>query len=206
MNIYIKFRYLVEPILASLLLILISPLFIGISILITLNMGSPVIFAQCRTGLNNHPFNFYKFRTMTNKTDQKGQLLPDMARTTKLGHFLRQTSLDELPQLINIIKGDMSLIGPRPLIAEYIDYYTPSQKKRHTLKPGITGWAQVNGRNTLSWDEKFALDIDYTNQVSFLFDCKVILKTFTTLFATQSINHSAKQTMPDLRTYQAQVK
>src|SRR5690625_1236087 len=147
------------------------------SLLICLNLGSPIIFKQKRPGLHGKPFYIYKFRTMTNEKDESGQLLPNEERMTKLGNVLRKLSLDELPQLFNVLKGDISLVGPRPLLMEYLELYTPEQARRHDVKPGITGWAQVNGRNAISWEDKFKYDVWYVDNQSFWLDLKIIFMT-----------------------------
>ena len=144
-------------------------LYIVIAILVRIKLGSPVLFKQDRPGLNEKIFKMYKFRTMTDEKDKNGILLSDAERLTKFGKFLRSTSLDEIPEFFNILRGDMSLIGPRPLLVEYLNYYTDDEKKRHNVRPGISGWAQVNGRNSLSWEEKFKYDIEYVEKLSFLF-------------------------------------
>ena len=158
-------------------------------------IGHPIIFKQSRPGLNGKPFTFYKFRTMTNQVDKDGNLLSDEERLTNLGTFLRKTSLDELPSLWNVLKGDMSLVGPRPLLAEYIPRYSKFQARRHEMRPGITGWAQINGRNTISWDEKFGYDIWYINNKSFFLDIKILLITLIKVFRLEGINQSESSTM-----------
>lgn len=158
-------------------LIILSPLFILLSIIIYLNMGGPVIFKHERPGYKGKLFTMYKFRTMTDKKDENGQLLPDHIRLTKLGRLLRSTSLDELPELINVLKGDMSVVGPRPLEVWYLELYSPEQMRRHDVKPGITGWAQVNGRNSLSWENRFKLDVWYVDNHNFFIDLKIIFIT-----------------------------
>ncbi|TWT03727.1 sugar transferase [Planomicrobium sp. CPCC 101079] len=158
-------------------LILLSPLLLLLSIIIYFNMGSPVIFKHQRPGFKGNLFLMYKFRTMTDEKDEHGELLPDHIRLTKLGRFLRSTSLDELPELINVLKGDMSLVGPRPLEVVYLEHYSPEQMRRHDVKPGITGWAQVNGRNELSWENRFKLDVWYVDNHNFFIDLKIILIT-----------------------------
>ena len=177
------------------LVILLLPLFILLAVVVYVNLGSPILFRQQRPGLHGKPFTFFKFRTMDDKTDENGQLLPDDARLTGPGRFLRRTSLDELPQLFNVIKGDMSLIGPRPLLMEYLDLYTDEQMRRHDVKPGITGWAQVNGRNAISWEEKFRLDLWYVDNHSFLLDCRIILLTLVKIMKRDGINQEGSATM-----------
>lgn len=163
-------------------LVIILPLFIIIAILVWINHGLPVIFRQERVGKNEKIFIMYKFRTMTNENDQYGNLLPDNKRITKFGSFIRKTSLDELPELINVLKGDMSLVGPRPLLPRYLPYYTSRERLRHKVRPGITGLAQVNGRNILNWDERLELDVQYVENLSFISDLKIFFKTFIIIF------------------------
>ena len=158
------------------------------AILVRMKLGSPVLFKQDRPGLNEKIFKMYKFRTMTDEKDKDGNLLPDAERLTKFGKFLRSTSLDEIPEFFNILRGDMSLIGPRPLLVEYLNYYTNDEKKRHNVRPGISGWAQVNGRNSLSWEEKFKYDIEYVEKLSFLFDFKIVLLTIKKVLKREDIS------------------
>lgn len=168
-------------------LILLSPIFIIITIgLFFVNQGCPFFF-QTRPGKNGRLFRVVKFKTMNDKMDTEGNLLPDAFRLTKIGAFLRKTSLDELPQLINVLKGDMSLIGPRPLLPEYLPLYNETQRRRHEVKPGITGWAQVNGRNTISWQQKFDYDMWYVENVSFVLDCKIVFLTIKKVFKREGI-------------------
>ena len=166
-----------DLILSLMALIVLMPLMIIIGILVRINLGSPIIFKQKRPGKNEKTFTLYKFRTMTDKRDIDGNLLPDEYRLTKFGKFLRSTSLDELPELINIIKGDMAIVGPRPLLVEYLPYYTEEEKHRHDVRPGLTGLAQVNGRNAISWEEKLKYDTEYIKEISFYSDLKIIFKT-----------------------------
>ena len=163
-------------------------LYIVIVILVRVKLGSPVLFKQDRPGLNEKIFKMYKFRTMTDEKDKDGNLLPDAERLTKFGKFLRSTSLDEIPEFFNILRGDMSLIGPRPLLVEYLNYYTDDEKKRHNVRPGISGWAQVNGRNSLSWEEKFKYDIEYVEKLSFLFDFIIVLLTIKKVIKREDIS------------------
>lgn len=163
------------------------------------SVGSPVIFTQKRPGLNGKVFNFYKYRTMSNKRDNDGKLFSDNKRITKLGNFLRKTSIDEIPSLWNVVKGDMSLVGPRPLLVEYLKLYSLEQAKRHNVKPGITGWAQINGRNKLTWEEKFKFDIWYTNNMTFYLDIKIIFITIYKIFISEGINQSESETMKKFR-------
>lgn len=159
-------------------------------------LGRPVLFRQQRPGLHGKPFTLYKFRTMTDDRDNQGNLLPDADRLNSFGNFLRSTSLDELPELFNVLKGDMSLVGPRPLLMEYLPRYTPEQMRRHEVRPGITGWAQVNGRNALSWEEKFQMDVWYVDHCSFWLDLKILWLTFITLVKREGITAREHATMP----------
>lgn len=172
------FKRPLDIIFSLLALIILSPVLLVVAILVRIKLGSPIIFKQERPGKNEKIFKLYKFRTMTDEKDKKGKLLPDEKRLTKFGKILRSTSLDELPELFNILKGDMSFIGPRPLLVEYIPYYTKSEKHRHDVRPGLTGLAQVNGRNTLSWEDKFKLDLKYVNKTTFATDISILWKTF----------------------------
>ena len=175
---YAKYiKRILDLILSLMALIVLMPLMIIIGILVRINLGSPIIFKQKRPGKNEKIFTLYKFRTMTDKGDIDGNLLPDEYRLAKFGKFLRSTSLDELPELINIIKGDMAIVGPRPLLVEYLPYYTEEEKHRHDVRPGLTGLAQVNGRNAISWEEKLKYDTEYIKKISFYSDLKIIFKT-----------------------------
>lgn len=180
--------------LSCLLFIFSLPLFVVIAALIYVNMGNPVLFVQQRPGLHGRPFSFYKFRTMADAHDNTGELLPDGARLTPLGYFLRKYSLDELPQLFNVLRGDLSLVGPRPLLMEYLPLYNEDQTRRHEVKPGITGWAQVNGRNALSWDDKFKLDLWYVDNQSFCLDAKILVMTVLKVFKQEGINQEGRAT------------
>ncbi len=171
------FKRLVDILCSLAAIIVFSWLYIIVAILVRVKLGSPVIFKQARPGKDGKIFNLYKFRTMTDEKDENGELLPDDVRLTKFGRMLRKTSLDELPEAFNILKGDMSVVGPRPLLVEYLDYYTEEEMHRHDATPGLTGLAQINGRNAISWEEKFAWDLEYVNNISFLFDVKIILHT-----------------------------
>lgn len=190
---------LIKPLLdrlgALILLILFSPLIFLTAFLIIWRMGSPIYFTQKRPGLHGKIFTIYKFRTMTNEKDSHGNLLPDAERLNGIGQFIRNFSLDELPQLINVLKGEMSFIGPRPLLPEYLTLYTPQQAQRHNVKPGITGWAQINGRNAISWEEKFRYDIEYVENISFGFDLKIFYRTFTKVFIKEGISQEGEATM-----------
>ncbi|WP_243028301.1 sugar transferase [Thermus albus] len=184
---------------ASFALLVFGPLMLYIALRIWMQIGRPVLFRQVRPGLHGKPFVMYKFRTMTQERDAEGRLLPDEKRLTPLGRFLRQYSLDELPEFINVLKGDMSLVGPRPLLMEYLDRYTAEQARRHEVKPGITGWAQVNGRNALSWEEKFRLDVWYVDNWNLLLDLKILLLTLVKVLRREGINAPGHATMPEFR-------
>ena len=177
------------------LLVLLSPLLVLIAILVWIFIGRPVLFSQARPGLNEELFTLVKFRTMTNETDSNGVLLEDAVRLNKFGKFLRSTSLDELPELWNILKGEMSFVGPRPLLMEYLPLYSSQQKERHNVRPGITGWAQINGRNTISWEEKFDLDVWYVRNWSFLLDIKILFMTITSVIKREGISSEGEATM-----------
>ncbi|KZY40216.1 sugar transferase [Pseudoalteromonas sp. S4488] len=177
-------------------LLLLSPLMLILSLLVRFNIGSPILFKQERPGLNGHVFNMLKFRTMLNDTDSQGRLLPDEKRITKFGAFLRSTSLDELPGLINVLKGEMSLVGPRPLLVQYLPLYNKEQARRHDVRPGITGWAQVNGRNAISWEDKFKFDVWYVDNHSFLLDIKILFLTVKKVFVREGISADGEATMP----------
>jgi len=176
-------------------LLILLPFLICIAVAIRFKLGVPVFFRQDRTGINGKPFKLYKFRTMTHSRDNEGNLLPDEKRLTSFGRFLRATSLDELPEFFNVLKGDMSIVGPRPLLPEYIPLYTKEQNRRHEVKPGITGWAQVNGRNAISWEEKFKLDVWYVDHQSFWLDMKILFLTIVKVFKREGINQSEQITM-----------
>lgn len=180
-------------------LVVLSPVFALVALAVRASLGSPVIFRQQRPGKHERPFTLYKFRTMRDARDAQGALLPDARRLTRLGAFLRATSLDELPELINVLRGDMSLVGPRPLLMEYLPLYSPEQRRRHDVYPGVTGWAQVNGRNALTWREKFALDIEYVDRVSFGLDLRILLLTIASVVRSEGISHSGHVTMQPFR-------
>ena len=199
-------KSLVDRVLAGLMLILLSPFIAILAIAIYFKMGSPIIFSQPRGGKNNSVFTFYKFRTMTDEKDSNGNLLPDMARLTSLGEFLRQTSLDELPQLWNVLRGDMSFIGPRPFIAAYLERYTTEQARRHNVKPGITGWAQINGRNSISWEEKFALDLWYIDHWSLWLDLKILFLTVAKIVSKEGIDEDQNTTSTEFMGTSGQLK
>lgn len=178
------------------LLVVLAPLLALLAGLVRWRLGAPVLFRQLRPGRGARPFVMYKFRTMTDARDGDGVLLPDAARLTRVGRFLRDASLDELPGLFNVVKGDMSLVGPRPLLLEYIKLYTPEQARRHEVKPGVTGWAQVNGRNAISWEAKFALDVWYVDNRSLWLDLKILFLTLRKVLGRQGIGHEGEATMP----------
>lgn len=184
-----------DIILSLIAIIILSPVFLIIALLVRINLGSPVIFKQERPGLNGKIFTMYKFRTMTDERDGNGNLLPDEIRLTDFGKFLRSTSLDELPELFNILKGDMSIVGPRPLLVEYLPLYNDHQRRRHEVRPGLTGLAQVNGRNAISWEEKFNLDVKYVDKITFLEDLKIIFLTVKKVFLREGINSDTSATM-----------
>lgn len=188
-------KSLFDKTLALFLIILFSPIYIVISLLIFFKMGSPILFRQKRPGYKEKIFGIYKFRTMTNEKDVDGNLLPDDKRLIGIGKFIRSTSLDELPQLFNVLKGEMSFVGPRPLLKEYLPLYNEKQKRRHDVKPGITGWAQVNGRNAISWEQKFDYDVWYVDNQSFLLDIKILWLTFLKVVKRSDISSSTSSTM-----------
>lgn len=181
------------------ILMLLVPIFLVIAVIVRINLGSPVLFKQQRPGLHAKPFYLYKFRTMTDERDAKGRLLSDEIRLTSFGKALRMISLDELPQLINVLKGDMSLVGPRPLLMEYLPRYSNMQARRHEVKPGMTGWAQVNGRNAITWEEKFKLDVWYVDNQSFWLDLKIIWLTIVKVLKREGINQNKQATMEEFK-------
>lgn len=181
-------------ILSLIALIVLSPVIVIIAILVRVKLGSPIIFKQQRPGLNEKIFTMYKFRTMTDERDANGELLPDSERLTKFGKFLRSTSLDELPELFNILKGDMSIVGPRPLLVQYLPLYNDFQRRRHEVRPGLTGLAQVNGRNAIDWEEKFFLDVRYVEKISFFLDLKIIFLTIKKVLVKEGINSKTSAT------------
>lgn len=193
------FKRPLDIVLSLMALIVLSPVFIIVSMLVRVKLGSPVIFKQDRPGLNEKIFTMYKFRTMTEDKDEHGELFPDSIRLTKFGQFLRSTSLDELPELLNILNGDMSIVGPRPLLLEYLDRYTIEQRERHSVRPGLTGLAQVQGRNAISWEKKFAFDVDYVRNVTFLRDFKILIGTVTTVLSKHGINQDNSNTMEEFK-------
>jgi sugar transferase EpsL len=188
-------KSLFDRISAGIGLVFLSPLMVLLALLIRHKLGSSVLFCQQRPGLHAKPFNIYKFRTMTDERDASGNLLPDEVRLTRFGKLLRKLSLDELPQLFNVLKGELSLVGPRPLLMEYLPLYTSEQARRHEVKPGITGWAQVNGRNAISWEEKFQLDVWYVDHQSFWLDLKILWMTVMKVVKSEGISHQGHATM-----------
>lgn len=189
-------KRLFDMIAAGTTLFIALPILGGLALLVRINMGAPILFSQLRPGLHGKPFRMLKFRTMRDAYDHDGIPLADADRVTSFGHFLRSTSLDELPGLWSVLKGDMSLVGPRPLLMEYLPLYSPEQARRHEVRPGITGWAQVNGRNALSWDEKFALDLWYVDNRSFMLDLKILLLTVRKVLVRDGISAAGEVTMP----------
>ena len=188
-GLYNKYIKRILDILISLtFIVLFSWLYLILVILVRIKLGSPVLFCQERPGYNEKIFTLYKFRTMTDKRDENGMLLPDSERLTRLGSMLRSTSLDELPEMFNILKGDMSLIGPRPLLVEYLPYYTEEERLRHSVRPGLTGLAQVSGRNYLAWDKRLARDVEYVNHISFIMDVRIIIKTIMVVFKKEDVS------------------
>ena len=185
-----------DRLVAALALVLLSLLLLGLAVAVRFKLGHPVLFQQQRPGLRGKPFKMVKFRTMTDERITDGSLLPDALRLTPFGQWLRSTSLDELPELLNVLRGDMSFVGPRPLLMEYLPLYSPEQARRHDVRPGITGWAQVNGRNAISWDEKFKLDVWYIDHQSFWLDLKILLMTLHKVFIRHGISADDSSTMP----------
>jgi sugar transferase EpsL len=192
-------KRMLDILIAAGALALLSPLLLAIAGSVRVAIGSPVLFRQQRPGLGGRPFTILKLRTMTDERDGQGNLLPDAQRLPAFGRFLRSTSLDELPALWNVLKGDMSLVGPRPLLMQYLDRYTPEQARRHEVRPGITGWAQVNGRNALSWEEKFALDVWYVDHVSLALDLRIIGATIGKIVKREGISQPGQATMEEFR-------
>ena len=176
-------------------IIVLSPVYIIVGILVYLKLGSPILFSQMRPGKDEKIFKMYKFRSMLDSTNHLGEVLPDEERLTPFGAKLRSTSLDELPELFNVLKGEMSLVGPRPLLVEYLDLYSDEQKKRHKMRPGITGWAQVNGRNSISWSDKLSLDVEYVENFNLLLDMKILFMTVFKVFKKEGINQEGNATM-----------
>ena len=197
------YKYIIKPIcdfiIALILLIILSPIIVLTAILLLIANKGKVFFFQQRPGLNSKPFKIVKFKTMRDAFDENGIALSDEVRLTKVGNFVRAASLDELLQLVNVIKGDMSLIGPRPLLMQYLSRYSPEQAKRHNVKPGITGWAQVNGRNAISWEQKFIYDVEYVNKQSFLLDIKILWMTFINVIQRKGISADGHVTMEEFK-------
>jgi sugar transferase EpsL len=187
----------IDRMIALALLLVLAPLLAGIAIAVGFLLGRPILFRQRRPGHRGKVFTLLKFRTMSDTRDDDGRLLEDRARLNGFGRFLRSTSLDELPELINVLKGEMSLVGPRPLLCQYLARYSAEQARRHEVKPGITGWAQINGRNALSWEEKFRLDVWYVDRVSFFLDARIICRTVAQVFRRVGINHATSETAPE---------
>jgi sugar transferase EpsL len=192
-----RLKRIIDVVIASVALLVLLPTLVLIAVAIRLHLGSPVFFKQLRPGRHGRPFHIVKFRTMRDGCDHKGELLPDAARLTRLGSFLRSTSLDELPELWNVARGDMSLVGPRPLLVQYLARYTPTQARRHDVRPGITGLAQVNGRNALTWEQKFAFDVDYVERCSLGLDLRIVLRTWRLVFARTGVNQPGQATMEE---------
>lgn len=192
-------KRLFDMILSVSALVILSPVLVVLALLVRLKLGSPILFRQIRPGLNEKPFNMLKFRTMTDMFGADGVLLPDSERLTRFGRFLRASSLDELPELFNVLKGDMSLVGPRPLLMQYLERYSPEQARRHEVKPGITGWAQVNGRNAISWEEKFKLDVWYVAHWSLWLDIKIIILTIWKIIKREGISQPGQATMEEFK-------
>ncbi len=189
------FKRQIDVLISATMLLVLSPIFICVTVALYIaNSGKP-FFLQTRPGLNEKLFQIIKFKTMTDKTDLAGQLLPDSDRLTLIGSFVRKTSLDEIPQLINVLKGDMSIIGPRPLLVQYLPLYSDIQRRRHDVRPGITGWAQINGRNAISWKQKFEYDVWYVNQISFMLDAKIFFLTIKKVFLREGISQEGQATM-----------
>lgn len=194
-GVYSYVKRIIGFLISLLALIILSPIILIVAILVYVKLGSPIIFKQERPGKDGKIFKMYKFRTMLDSYNKFGEVLPDEERLTKFGRILRSTSLDELPELINVIKGDMSLVGPRPLLVEYLELYSEEQNKRHNVRPGITGWAQVNGRNSISWNEKLNLDVEYVNNLSFILDIKILFLTVYKVFKRDGINQEGNVTI-----------
>ena len=190
-------KRIIDLLLSGLALLVLSPVYLVLAVLVRRRLGSPVIFSQQRPGRNGRIFEMYKFRSMTDARNAEGELLPDEYRLTEFGKKLRATSLDELPELWNIFKGDMSIVGPRPLLVRYLSRYNERQKHRHDVRPGLTGWAQVNGRNAISWEQKFAYDVEYVEKESFLLDLKIILMTVGKVLHRSGINQDGNATMEE---------
>lgn len=196
MKIYQRFfKRPMDIVLSGAALLVLSPVLVVVAVLVRTKLGSPILFKQARPGLNEEIFYMYKFRTMTDEKDERGELMPDDIRLTDFGKLLRSTSLDELPGLLNIFKGDMSVVGPRPLLVQYLPLYNEQQKRRHDVRPGLSGLAQINGRNAISWEQKFNLDVEYVEHVTFMGDWKIILLTLKKVFVREGINSETAATM-----------
>ena len=195
-KLYLIFKRLMDILVASIVLVVLSPIIMFSLLIQWIEIGSSPVFIQTRPGKNEVPFNIIKLKTMNERRDSEGNLLPDNLRITRFGRFFRSASIDELPQLINVLKGDMSFVGPRPLLVEYLKLYSDEQRKRHDVRPGITGLAQVNGRNAISWKEKFWYDVTYTHQISLRLDLQILLLTIWKVFKKQDIQSSHQETMP----------
>jgi lipopolysaccharide/colanic/teichoic acid biosynthesis glycosyltransferase len=190
---------LLDRLFAFILSILLSPVIVITTLVVAIGMGAPILFAQKRPGLHGKIFTIYKFRTMSDERDEKGELMSDEVRLGKIGKIMRSLSLDELPQLWNVLRGEMSFIGPRPLLPEYLPLYSPKQARRHAVKPGITGWAQVNGRNSISWEEKFVYDGEYVDKISFGMDMKIVLLTIKKILLKEGITQEGEVSMEKFR-------
>ncbi|HEY8434750.1 MAG TPA: sugar transferase [Sphingomicrobium sp.] len=190
-------KRLIDLVAALVLLVVLSPVMLALAVGVRLDVGSPLLFRQVRPGLHGRPFTLYKFRTMRGAATGEAGVHTDAERLTGFGRWLRATSLDELPELWNVLRGDMSLVGPRPLLMRYLPLYTPQQMRRHDVRPGVTGWAQVNGRNALSWDDKFALDVWYVDHRSLLLDLKILARTVAAVFRREGISYGNSATMPE---------
>jgi lipopolysaccharide/colanic/teichoic acid biosynthesis glycosyltransferase len=192
-------KRLLDIVVAAAALIMLSPVFLILALVVRLRLGAPVLFRQRRPGVGGQPFELIKFRSMTDARNARGELLPDEQRLPATGRLLRSSSLDELPELWNVLRGDMSLVGPRPLLMEYLPLYSPRQARRHEVRPGLTGWAQVNGRNSLSWEDKFELDVWYVDNQSLWLDCRIIVLTVWQVLARRGISAEGESTMPRFR-------
>ena len=195
MQMYNYIKPLLDRLFALIMIVLLSPIMIGTALLIYARLGKPLVFSQLRPGLDEYPFTIYKFRTMSDERDSEGKLLSDELRLKGVGTMIRKLSLDELPQLFNVLKGEMSFIGPRPLLPEYLPLYNQVQKRRHEVKPGITGWAQVNGRNAISWEKKFELDVWYVENISFLIDMKIMMLTILKVIKRDGVSAANQVTI-----------
>lgn len=191
------FKRFFDFLLSLIAIILLSPVFLIVALLVRTKLGSPILFCQERPGKDEKIFKMYKFRSMSDERDENGQLMPDEVRLTSFGKKLRSTSLDELPELFNILKGDMSIVGPRPLLVKYLPLYSAEQRKRHDVRPGLTGWAQANGRNAISWEEKFKYDVEYTEKYSFFMDLKIIFMTVRSVLRHEGISSESAATMEE---------